>query len=637
MKYTFIFCAAIVAVFAAGLFQAQAATYNLTVLADKQVRPWDHFIERGVATDHMAGAIMTAYGRGWGTTLAAGHREAGFQYFRGHAILGDEIGLVQAASTTTLTLNWTKFDSVYNMGIHGGIRPCLEISCTPPALASGTQMVTVSYQANKSPPTKYGWGQWMNLMDSITRHCEAKWGVDEVHKWYFEVWNEPDWWYINFSPDYVTLYDYTVTGLRRPDSLIKVGGPACEGNNAFGGGNTFPALLNHCHTGTNAATGKVGAPLDFLAYHWYGGGNGTDANGDIAMYQKSIWTNINSGYSWYKGLVICDEQSCTAFNQQLLQAGTWLAFAAKTLAANGPQYPPPYMLDHWTISDLYEESGASVGGATGPGGGMALYPRGNTAYPNSWDIGKPPINAYNLLKRLGSMEDSSSGGGAANADGVNLIATSDSSNNSIQVLVYSFFKNASTSTSTTDNITLTINNIPWAPGSVRVEQFLLDATHSNTSYAWTQAGSPGSPSNAQWDQMKAASVLQHYDSVTTQTLTAKTFTKTFPLNYWGMTLLTLSNPNVSTKQPPPPPARAAKVEPRETLRADIHNGKLMLTSPEPSLYKVGLYTMSGREVFQCNYPAGAEGIALQKIPSGLYIIQCSSPKYSLVKQIAVRL
>ena len=162
--------------------------------------------------------------------------------------------------------------------------------------------------------------------------------------------------------------------------------------------------------------------------------------------------------------------------------GPWLAFAAKELVANGPQYPPPYMLDHWTVSDLYEESGADPSGPTGRSGSMSLYSRGSLAYPNSWDIGKPPINAYNLLKRLGAMEDSSSGGVAANADGVNLIATSDSSNNSIQVLVYSFFKSGGTST--TDNITLTINNIPWAPGTVRAEQFLFDATHSNTSYPW---------------------------------------------------------------------------------------------------------------------------------------------------------
>jgi len=634
MKFKLIFSAAIVAFFATGLIKTQAATYNLTVLADKQIRPWDHFIERGVATDHMNGAITTAYGRGWGTTLKAGHDQAGFQYFRGHAILGDEIGLVTAATATSLTLNWTRFDSVYNMGIHGGIRPCLEISCTPPALASGTQMVTVSYKANKSPPTKYGWGQWMNLMDSIVTHCEKKWGVDEVRKWYFEVWNEPDWWYINFSPDYVTLYDYTVTGLKMGDSLIKVGGPACEGGNSFGGGNTFPTLLTHCHTGTNAATGKVGAPLDFLAYHWYGAGNVMDQNGDIAMYQKFIWTNINSKFSWYKGLVICDEQSCTAFDQFGLQAGTWLAFAAKELVANGPLYPPPYMLDHWTISDLYEENGANPGGATGPSGGMALYSRGNKDYPNSWDIGKPPINAYNLLKRLGTMEDSSSGGGAANADGVNLIATSDSSNNSIQVLVYSFFKAKGTSTSTTDNITLTINNIPWAPGPVRAEQFLLDATHSNTSYPWTQAGSPASPSNAVWDQMKAASALQHYDSVTTQTLTAKTFTKTFPLNYFGMTLLTLTNPSASAIKKP---VNAAKPASQAALSADIRGDKLTFTAPERGLYTIGLYSTSGRKIFESvNYYTGKAAITLQKIPAGVYILQCSNPAYSLVKQIAAR-
>jgi hypothetical protein len=292
------------------------------------------------------------------------------------------------------------------------------------------------------------------------------------------------------------------------------------------------------------------------------------------------------------------------------------------------------MLDHWTISDLYEENGANPGGATGPSGGMALYSRGNKDYPNSWDIGKPPINAYNLLKRLGTMEDSSSGGGAANADGVNLIATSDSSNNSIQVLVYSFFKAKGTSTSTTDNITLTINNIPWAPGPVRAEQFLLDATHSNTSYPWTQAGSPASPSNAVWDQMKAASALQHYDSVTTQTLTAKTFTKTFPLNYFGMTLLTLTNPSASAIKKP---VNAAKPASQAALSADIRGDKLTFTAPERGLYTIGLYSTSGRKIFESvNYYTGTAAITLQKIPAGVYILQCSNPAYSLVKQIAAR-
>ena len=476
------------------------------------------------------------------------------------------------------------------------MRPCLEISCTPTPLASGTQMVTVSYKANKSPPTKYGWGQWENLMDSIVTHCEKKWGVDEVRHWYFEVWNEPDWWYIDFSPDYVTLYDHTVNGLKKGDSLVKVGGPAAEGGNTFGGGNDFAILLQHCHTGTNAATGRTGAPLDFLAYHWYGAGNGTDQNGDIAMYQKFIWTTLNSTYSWYKGLVICDEQSCTAFNQDQLQAGTWLAYAAKELVANGPQYPPPYMLDHWTVSDLYEESGASVGGATGPGGGMNLFCRGNTTYANSWDIGKPPINAYNLLKRLGSMEDSSSGGGRRQRgwrQSHRHLRQLEQFDPGARVQLFQESRRRAPRPPTILRLQSTI--FPGRPGQVRAEQFLFDATHSNTSYPWTQAGSPGSPSNAVWDQMKAASALQHYDSVTTQTLTAKTFTKTFPLSYFGMTLLTLSNPNGSAIKKP---TDAAKNAEPVVLIADIRSGKLMLTVPERNFYKVGFFTTNGQKVFE---------------------------------------
>jgi hypothetical protein len=200
--------------------------------------------------------------------------------------------------------------------------------------------------------------------------------------------------------------------------------------------------------------------------------------------------------------------------------------------------------------------------------------------------------------------------------------------------VYSFFKAKGTSTSTTDNITLTINNIPWAPGPVRAEQFLLDATHSNTSYPWTQAGSPASPSNAVWDQMKAASALQHYDSVTTQTLTAKTFTKTFPLNYFGMTLLTLTNPSASAIKKP---VNAAKPASQAALSADIRGDKLTFTAPERGLYTIGLYSTSGRKIFESvNYYTGKAAITLQKIPAGVYILQCSNPAYSLVKQIAAR-
>ena len=120
----------------------------------------------------------------------------------------------------------------------------------------------------------------------------------------------------------------------------------------------------------------------------------------------------------------------------------------------------------------------------------------------------------------------------------------------------------------------------------------------------------------------------------TQTLTAKTFTKTFPLNYFGMTLLTHTNPNAIVNVQP---KSAAKSVEQIDLKADVRGGKLLFTVPERGLYKVGIYTTGGKKVFESNAEyAGATSIGMQTLPAGVYVVQCTSPKFSLVKQVAVK-
>ncbi len=115
---------------------------------------------------------------------------------------------------------------------------------------------------------------------------------------------------LDFSPDYLTLFDYTVQGLKQADPQVRVGGPACEGTNIFQGGADLSNLLNHCHTGTNAATGKTGTQIDFLTYHWYADnampgigitGNVLNANNSAAV-QKMV-TDSMKHYSWFTGPV----------------------------------------------------------------------------------------------------------------------------------------------------------------------------------------------------------------------------------------------------------------------------------------------------------------------------------------------
>jgi xylan 1,4-beta-xylosidase len=646
MKYPF--KSAVITAFLAVFFlQSQAANYNLTVMGNHRTQAWNRFYETAVATDHMNTVIHTYWGRGIGNALKVGHNEAGFKYFRGHAVLDADVGLVVAASATSLTLNWTRFDSVYDIGVAAGMRPIMEISCTPPPLASNaTELNTgANYNGvspNKSPPTKYGWGPWVALMDSIVTHCENKWGVSEVrNNWYFEVWNEPDWWYAGFPQPYLSLFDYTVYGLKLADSLVRVGGPACEGTNIFQGGANFTNLLNHCHTGYDSATGKTGTKIDFLTYHWYAdnatgniAGAVLNANNSAAV-QKMVEDSMRAAkYNWFTGPVFEDEMGPTynpAVCRDMQQSASWLAKTVHLLNEGGPNYPPPPTFAYWAISDLYEENMISTSNLSFQQGNYGLLIRGDSTYANSWDIEKPIFQAYRLLHKLGSFEDSSYGGSTAN--GVNLVATSDSANDSMQVLIYDHYASTSQSSVPTDSINLTINNIPWAPGAVKIDCYLVDTTHSNTYTRWVTLAKPAAPTHVQWDSIRAAATL--YDTVMTRSLATATtpLTLAFSQHYYSVMLLVLSNPSaVSVKHQSEATLNAAPT----AMRAVIHGSRMMLTLPENDRYTVRLLSASGRTIVEARTSgSGTAGISLPKIPAGVYTVHCTGMHRCYAAQVVV--
>lgn len=642
MKGKLVFCTVMISVLSACLFQAQASNYNLTVQAGTRTQPWNRFYEMGVATDHQYTLITSYWNRGIGNALKVAHNEAGIKYWRGHGVLDADVNLVTAASTNSLTLNWVKFDSVYSTGINAGMHPVVEISCTPPALASDPNAINTGanyngVSPNKSAPSKYGWGQWVALMDSIVVHCEGKFGVNEVrNNWYFEVWNEPDWWYAGFDPQYLTLFDYTVQGLKQGDPQVRVGGPACEGTNT----SQIGTLLDHCYNGTNSATGTKGTKIDFITYHWYADNATTGITGNVlnannsAAAQKLV-VNLLKSYPSFTGAIFCDEMGPTyttsASQRDMQQSASWLAKTVHLLNEGGASYPPPAMFAYWAISDIYEEVMDKTSNLSFQESNYGMLCRGTASYPNSWDIEKPVFQAYRLLHKLGDFEISSSGG-VSTSDGVNLVATCDSNNNAVQILIYSHFASQSTNSAATDNITLNVTNVPWT-GSAKVETFLVDTTHSNTYTTWVSQGKPPTPTNAQWDAIRQASYLAHYDSVATTPLTGSTFSKTIPqLHYYSVMLITLTNPNgVSVKRSS---ERMTDNYVPASLRTEISNGKMMLTLPGSGQFRVRLVTPNGRTLIS-ERTMGTSSISLAKVPAGTYLLECSGLEQNFVKTVFV--
>ena len=78
------------------------------------------------------------------------------------------------------------------------------------------------------PPKDYA--KWGELVYQWVHHCVERYGADEVNKWYWEVWNEPNIAYWHGSPeDFMKLHDYAIDGVRRALPTARVGGPDCAG------------------------------------------------------------------------------------------------------------------------------------------------------------------------------------------------------------------------------------------------------------------------------------------------------------------------------------------------------------------------------------------------------------------------
>jgi xylan 1,4-beta-xylosidase len=148
------------------------------------------------------------------------------------------------------------------------MKPFVELSFMPAALAFNPKQTVFAYRSITSPPKSYA--KWGTLVQEFTRHLVGRYGREEVESWYFEVWNEPDlhmplfgdFWH-GSPEDYFQLYDRAAEAIKSVDSRLQVGGPAAA-TPAFIG-----PFLDHVASTANAPGRTRRVPLDFLSYHAY--------------------------------------------------------------------------------------------------------------------------------------------------------------------------------------------------------------------------------------------------------------------------------------------------------------------------------------------------------------------------------
>lgn len=336
--------------------------------------PFPHFWEHTIGSCHATLALRAD----WQGQLKQAHGELGVQHVRFHGILDDDLGTL-VAEGDTFFYSFFNADLICDFLLSIGMRPFVELSFMPSALASGDQTV-FHYRGNVSPPRDYG--QWAVLIRKLVSHWVERYGLSEVRQWFFEVWNEPNLTAFGSGQqsDYFQLYRYTADALKSVDKMLKVGGPATA-DNAW-----IEEFLTFCRAND--------LPTDFVSTHHYPtdafGKPGDDTVAQLAASRRSALRDEAREVRRQAGdlPVYYTEWSTSSNPRDPLHDDPYAAaFITKTIMeARGLVQGYSY----WTFSDIFEENYFPSVPFQGGFGLLTIH-----------GIAKPSYRAFQLLHELG--------------------------------------------------------------------------------------------------------------------------------------------------------------------------------------------------------------------------------------------
>ncbi|MGH7319422.1 MAG: GH39 family glycosyl hydrolase [Candidatus Rokuibacteriota bacterium] len=337
--------------------------------------PLPHVWEHTVGSDHAPVALRAD----WQAQLRRCRREVGFRHVRLHGLLSDDVGTV-VRHQRRLLYSFFNADQIVDFLLGIGMRPFVELSFMPNALASGTKTV-FHYRGNVTPPRDYR--EWAELIRRLVAHWVDRYGASEVRRWFFEVWNEPnlkDFW-TGSRMEYWRLYRHAAEAIKGVDPSLRVGGPATA-KNAW-----ISEFLEYCDAN--------GVPVDFVSTHHYPtdalGHEGHDTETQLARSRRSLLRDqARETRDRARGRPVYYTEWNTSSNPRDSRHDEpyAAAFIVKTvMEASGLVKGYSF----WTFSDLFEENYFPSVPFHGGFGLLTLH-----------GIAKPAYRAFQLLHCLGT-------------------------------------------------------------------------------------------------------------------------------------------------------------------------------------------------------------------------------------------
>jgi xylan 1,4-beta-xylosidase len=451
-------------------------------------------------------------------------------YIRVHNLLtsGDGSSSLKWGSTNAYTedasghpvYDWKIVDRIFDTFHDAGLKPLVEIGFMPEALSTHPEPYRHNfpngsiYTGWAYPPKDYQ--KWAELVFQFTKHLRERYGDAELKTWLWEVWNEPDIEYWKGTPEeYFKLYDYSSDAVRRAFPNAKIGGPDSTGPARPQAVKFLEDFLKHCDNGENYVSAKTGAPLDFISFHPKGSPKwqGDHVEMGLAAQLRAIdqgFKTVSSFPKWRKTPIILgewDPEGCAACSAQKNPQNGY---------RNGALYAA-YTVEAFSQTlALAARDGVNLKGTVTWAFEFEDQPyfAGYRELASN-GLDKPVLNTFRMLGLLGGERVEATSSAALDTDKIlmegvrgapDIRVIANRSQHGLQVLVWNYHDDDLAAPAV--SIEVTISGLPGDRNRALLQHFRIDSAHSNVFTAWTEMGSPQSPSSDQYKRLESAGQLQ---------------------------------------------------------------------------------------------------------------------------------